>query len=306
MLSLTMIDAIFLGTSSQFPTKERNHSSIFIRYNKFKALLDCGEGTQRQMRILTLSPHHLDAIFISHWHGDHTLGIGGILQSLSASGRVDTLKIFGPKSTKERVNHILQTYVFKRVFHVEVYEADEFSESLLFDAEDFSIYSFPLSHGITGNGYYLLTKPIRKINLEYTKKFGLEKHPLLGRLQEGEDIEYNGKKILASKATYLDEPRKLTYISDTKYFDELIDYAKNSDLLISEATFSKKDEDKCKDYNHMSSARSAIIAKKAKAKQLIITHISQRYLSSKPLEDEAKEIFKNTIYAQDFMEYTVK
>jgi ribonuclease Z len=80
-------ELIILGTSSQFPTKQRNHSSIFLRFDKFNALFDCGEGTQRQMRILKLSPHHLNAIFISHWHGDHTLGIGGILQSLSASKR---------------------------------------------------------------------------------------------------------------------------------------------------------------------------------------------------------------------------
>jgi ribonuclease Z len=301
-----MIDIIFLGTGSQFPTKERNHSSIFLRFNKFKALFDCGEGTQRQMRLLTLSPHHLNAIFISHWHGDHTLGIGGILQSLGASKREEVLKIYGPKGTKERVNHILQTYVFKRVFHVEVYEANELKEELLVDTPEFSIHSFPLSHGITGNGYYFLTKPIRKINIEYTEKFGLTKHPLLGDLQKGKDIEFNGKKISASKATFLDRQRKITFIFDTKYFDELIDYAKNSDLLVSEATFSKSDEDKCKDYNHMSSVQSANIAKKSKSKQLILTHISQRYLSSKPLEDEAKEIFKNTFFAYDFMKYTVE
>lgn len=301
-----MIDLIFLGTSSQFPTKERNHSSIFFRFNKFKALFDCGEGTQRQMRILTLSPHHLNAIFISHWHGDHTLGIGGILQSLSASGREDTLAIYGPKGTKERVDHILQTYVFKRVFHVEVFEANELKEDLLLDTPEFSIYSFPLSHGITGNGYYFITKPIRKINLEYTEKFGLTKHPLLGDLQEGKDIVYNGKKITAAKATYLDEVRKVTFIGDTKYFDDLINYAKNSDLLISESTFAKKDEDKCKDYNHLSSTLSAMIAKKSNTKQLILTHFSQRYKNCKLLEDEAREIFKNTIHANDFMEYTVK
>jgi ribonuclease Z len=301
-----MIDIIFLGTNSQFPTKERNHSSIFFRFNKFKALFDCGEGTQRQMRLLTLSPHHLNAIFISHWHGDHTLGIGGILQSLGASGREDTLQIYGPKGTKERINHILQTYVFKRVFHVEVYEANELKEDILLDTPQFSIHSFPLSHGITGNGYYFVTKPIRKINLEYTKKFGLIKHPLMGDLQEGKDIEYEGKKITAKKATFLDEKRKVTFIGDTKFFNELIEYAKNSDLLISEATFSIKDEDKCREYKHMSSGQSAMIAKKSNSKQLILTHISQRYPSSKPLEDEAKEIFKNTIYAYDFMEYTVK
>ncbi|MFA5303773.1 MAG: ribonuclease Z [Candidatus Nanoarchaeia archaeon] len=301
-----MIDIIFLGTSSQFPTKERNHSSVFFRFNKYKALFDCGEGTQRQMRILTLSPHHLNAIFISHWHGDHTLGIGGILQSLNASKREEVLRIYGPKGTKERIDHIMQTYVFKRAFHVEVFEADELQEKLLVDSPEFSIYSFPLSHGITGNGYYFITKPIRKINLKYTEKFGLTKHPLLGELQEGKDIVYKGKKITAAKATYLDDKRKVTFIGDTKYFDDLINYARDSDLLISEATFSKKDEDKCRDYNHMSSADSAMIAKKSKSKQLILTHISQRYNSSKLLEDEAKEIFKNTIYAKDFMEYTVK
>jgi ribonuclease Z len=301
-----MIDIIFLGTSSQFPTKERNHSGIFLRFNAFKALFDCGEGTQRQMRILKLSPHHLDAIFISHWHGDHTLGIGGIIQSLSASKRDDTLRIYGPKGTKERINHILQTYIFKKGFSIEVYEADELKEDLLMDAPEFSVYSFPLSHGLTGNGYYFITKPIRKINLEYTKKFGLTRHPLLGDLQNGKDIVFNGKKITAAKATYLDNARKVTYIADTKYFDALIDYAKSSDLLISEATYSKKDEDKCKDYNHMSSAESAMIAKKSKSKQLILTHLSQRYNSSKLLEDEAREIFKNSAYAKDFMECTVK
>jgi len=301
-----MIDVIFLGTSSQFPTKDRNHSSIFFRLGKFKALFDCGEGTQKQMRILTLSPHHLDAIFISHWHGDHTLGIGGILQSLSASGREDTLKIYGPIGTKDRIDHIMQTYVFKRVFHIEVYEADELNEEILFETDEFEVYSFPLSHGLTGNGYYLITKPMRKINIEYTKKFGLVNHPLIGELQDGKDIVYDGKKILAKDATYMDKPRKLTYIADTNYFDDLIDYAKNSDLLICEATFSKKDEDKCKDYNHLSSAQAAMIAKKSNSKQLIMTHISQRYNNSKLLEDEAKEVFKDSLYAYDFMEYSIK
>ncbi|MDD2679041.1 MAG: ribonuclease Z [Candidatus Nanoarchaeia archaeon] len=301
-----MIDVIFLGTSSQFPTKERNHSSIFFRLKKFKALLDCGEGTQRQMRILKLSPHHLNAVFITHWHGDHALGLGGIIQSLGASKREDALSIYGPKGTKERVEHLLKTYAFKPGFHIEVFEANEFDEELLLDFPDFQVYSFPLSHGVTGNGYYLVTKPLRRINVDYTKKFGLIKHPLLGDLQEGKDIVYKGKRISAKNATYLDTIRKLAYISDTKYFDNLIEYAKNSDLLICEATFSKKDEEKCKDYNHLSSAQAAMIAKKSNSKQLIMTHISQRYGNSKLLEEDAKKVFKNSLYAHDFMEYEIK
>ena len=111
-----MIDIIMLGTTAQFPTKYRNHSSFFLRFKTFKALFDCGEGTQRQMRIAKLSPHNIDSIFISHWHGDHTLGLGGVIQSMNATQRTNPLTIYGPDGTKQRVKNILGTYYFKKNF----------------------------------------------------------------------------------------------------------------------------------------------------------------------------------------------
>ena len=299
-------EVIILGTSSQFPTKQRNHSSFFLRFDKYKCLFDCGEGTQRQMRILKLSPHHLNALFITHWHGDHTLGIGGILQSLSASKRVATLKIYGPTGTKERINHIMQTYYFKKPFKVEVYEFNPNKEEVVLEEKDFTISCFPLKHGIPCIGYNFITKPVRRINLDYTKKFGLTKHPLLGKLQRGEDIEYNGKKITVSKGTYLELSRKISYIIDTKYFEKLIEFAKNADLLICEATLSKADFDKSDDFNHMSTIDAASIAKKAKVKQLLLTHVSQRYYTTKPLLLEVVKIFKNAKYAKDFDQLVIK
>ncbi|PIU61893.1 ribonuclease Z [archaeon CG07_land_8_20_14_0_80_38_8] len=299
-------EVIVLGTSSQFPTKQRNHTSIFLRFDKFTCLFDCGEGTQRQMRILKLSPHHVNALFISHWHGDHTLGIGGILQSLSASKRTRTLEIYGPKGTEDRVNHIINTYYFKKTFKVIIHEVSPENEELIVDNKDFKITAFPLNHGIPCNGYAFYANEYRRINTEYTKKFGLEQHPLLGRLQKGEDIVFKGKKISVKKATYLKPETKVCYVIDTKYDKSLINYAKNSDLLICEATYSEEDKEKCGEYNHMSSAEAANIAKKSNSKKLLLTHISQRYGSPKKLEEEARKIFKNAVYAKDFDKVIIK
>ncbi len=294
-----------LGTSSQFPTKQRNHSSVYLRFKKFKALFDCGEGTQRQMRILTLSPHSINALFISHWHGDHTLGIGGIIQSMSASERRKTLTIYGPKTTKDRVNKIINTYYFRKTFNVKVVELNPESYQTFMDEEEFKVSCFPLKHGIPTIGYVFENKPVRKINLDYTKKFGLTQHPLLGKLQEGKDITYNGKKIKADKATYFKPGKRISYVSDTGYFEKLIDYVKKSNLLICEATLSEDDKGKSRDYNHMSNLDAAKIARKSGAEQLIITHISQRYTNIKPMLAEARKQFKKTKYAKDFDHYKI-
>ncbi|VVB75395.1 Ribonuclease Z [Candidatus Tiddalikarchaeum anstoanum] len=299
------IDLFVLGTSSQFPTKERNHSGFFLRFGTFQALFDCGEGTQRQMRIMGLSPHHVNALFISHWHGDHSLGIGGIIQSLSASKRDVTLDIYGPIGTKERIDHIMNTYYFKKSFPIHVHEFNPKSETLIVEHDKFFINCFPLNHGIPCLGYSFQTKPERKINLSYVKKFGLTKDPVLGKLQRGETITYKGHVITPEQGTFLKDGKKLCFIFDTKYFDDLISFARNSDLLISEGTFSKSDEELCEDYDHLSNSQAAMIAKKSVSKKLLITHISQRYNDTKKLEKEIKPLFKESSYAKDFDKITI-
>ncbi len=300
------IEIVILGTSSQFPTKDRNHISIFVRFDKYKFLWDCGEGTQRQMRIAGLSPYDIDALFISHWHGDHTLGIGGIIQSLSASGRTKPLLIYGPKGTKKRISFILNTYIFKRTFDCLVTELEPTKEDVVVDSKEFYISAFPLEHGVQCVGYNFYTKPVRKIKIEYTRKFGLVQHPLLGKLQKGEDIVYKGNKITVDKATYLEPGKKVSYIIDTRFNDNLVNYARDAELLICESTFIEEDKEKSNEYFHMTAREAATVASNAGVKKLVLTHISQRYLTPKIVEREAKEVFENSRCAKDFDKFIVK
>ena len=293
------MEIVFLGTSSMYPTKERSHPAVLIKYNGHNILFDCGEGTQRQMRILGESVMKIEAIFISHWHGDHSLGVAGILQSLTASKRKEPLYIFGPVGTKKSINCILKTYKFKPTYKIIVTES---RGGLLYEEDRFKVYSMSVVHTVPTLSFYFKEDDRRKINLKYMKKIGLTKHPLLGKLQRGETIEWKGKKVTPEEGTILVKGKKVSYVVDTILFDGLIDFVKDSDILICESTFEKGLEETAKEYMHMTSVDAATLAKKSKSKKLILTHLSQRYeKNEKKILKEAKEVFKNTILAEDFL-----
>jgi len=302
-----MIEGFFLGTSSMFPTQNRSQSCLFVRHGPENILFDCGEGTQRQMRIAGLSPMKLTRIFVSHWHGDHTLGLGGIIQSLSASGRTAKLQIYGPVGTSARIEHIIKSFSFDLRFKIETIDLiiKEGTQKVVDEAE-FYVIAMPLRHIIPCLGYAFVEKGRRKINIEYVKKtLGIEQHPILGKLQKGKTITFNGKKVTPAKATFLTPEKKLTYIVDTQYFDGLKKLAKESDALVCEATYCEDMESKALKYTHLTARQAAKLAKESKAKKLYLTHFSQRYASLKPLEDEAKKIFTDVVLAKDFMGFNV-
>ena len=286
----------FLGTSAMLPTKERNTNAIFISYNTEGILIDCGEGTQKQFRLAGISPTKVTKLLITHWHGDHVLGILGLLQSLGASNYTKKLEIYGPKGSKNFFKNLILGIVFRSRIN---YEINELEEGKFFENKDFYLESNKVKHSIDCLAYSLIEKDKRKINLDYTKKFGLTQHPLLGELQNGKDIIYNSKKISAEKATILKKGRKFSIIIDTAYVDKLVDIAKDSEILICEATWLEKD--KLKDYEHLTSKQAGLLAKKAKVKKLILTHFSQRYKNLDEILKEAKKEFKNTIVANDLM-----
>ena len=296
-----MITITFLGTSSMMPTKERNHSSILISHKNHGILIDCGEGTQRQLRIAGIKPSKITKLLISHWHGDHVLGIPGLIQSLAAHNYKNTLEIYGPKGSKKYLKNMLSGIILQERLKYEVKEIS----SGIFYKEDFILEALPLDHITPCLAYSLREKDSRKININYTKKFGLTMHPLLGNLQKGKDIVYKGKKIKASKATILIRGKKVTVIMDTAPTKNAVKIAKDSDVLITEATWSKELEKFVMKRKHLTAELAAKIAKQAKAKKLILTHFSQRYKDIKQLEIEAKKIFKNTILAEDFLQINV-
>lgn len=292
----------FLGTSAMMPTIDRNHTSIFLQHEDEGILIDCGEGTQRQLRKAKISPNKITKLLITHWHGDHVLGIPGLIQNLNANNYQKTLEIYGPKNSKEYLKNMLSGFAFQgRV----KYNLREVSSGKIYEGKNFIIGAMPVNHIIPCLAYSITEKDRLKINLNYLKKFNLKQHPLLGDLQKGKDIIYKGSKIQVKKATTTIKGKKVTIILDTAPCKNAETIAKNSDLLITEATWTSEWENLVEKRKHLTAKLAAIIAKKAKAKKLILTHFSQRYKSTKELELEAKKVFKNTETARDFMEVNV-
>ncbi len=295
------IKIIFLGTSDAVPSAERNHTSILLEYKDENILIDCGEGTQRQFRKAELNPNKVTRILITHWHGDHVLGIPGMLQTLSFSGYNRTLYIYGPKGTKEFMKNMLKTFVFQEKLKISVEEV----EGKFFENDDFYLESKGMSHGIPCNAYSFIKKSkirIDKKKLEKTKIQG----PILKELKEGKNITYQGKKYKAKDFTYQEEGKKISFVLDTSFNDRITPFVKNSNLLICESTFGEDLVDKAKEYKHLTSKQAAEIAKKSNSDKLIITHISQRYSKNpKKILETAKKIFKNSFLANDLDKFEV-
>ena len=286
----------FLGTSSMIPTKERNHPSILISHEQENILIDCGEGTQRQLKIASINPCKITKILITHLHNDHILGLPGLLQTLQTQNYSKTLEIYGPSKTSKFIKEI------KNLFKIQLpTKTIEIKKPLFLETKNLQFKALKMKHNSTCLAYSITEKDKRKINLNYTKKFGLTKHPLLGELQKGKKITYKGKKITPEKATHLIKGKRITIIYDTVKNPNTIKISKDADLLIAESTYTSSLQDKAKEYLHLTAEQAAEIAKKANAKQLILTHFSQRYKSSSIFLKEAKQIFKNTRLAKDFM-----
>ncbi len=289
----------FLGTGAMKPSKDRNTSAILLTYGKENILFDCGEGTQRQLMKARISPTKITRIIISHWHGDHVLGLPGLLQTISRENSERKIKIYGPENTKKFISKVMSLFIPHNKPNYEVIEITKKGSFL--KEKDFQIFAEKTGHSAHCLGFSFIKTPKRKINLAYTKKFGLTKNPLLGKLQKGKTITYKGKKITPEKGTILTGEEKITIFLDTIYSKKISKLAENSNLLIVESTFLDKDKDKAKDYKHLTAKQAATIAKESKSKQLILTHISQRYKEEKQILNEAKKTFKNTKVAKDFL-----
>ncbi len=291
----------FLGTSSAIPTKTRNHSSIFLKYKDENILIDCGEGTQRQIRIAGINPCSITRLLITHFHGDHVFGLPGLFQTLALNNYNKTLFIYVPKNTKKYINEIFKTFVPVKKIKYEVREVS----GKFFETKDFFLQAIPLDHDTSTNGYIFQEKDKLRINKEKLKKLNIpEKTPELAKLVQGKNIKIKNKLINYKSLTYKQKGKKISFIFDTKLCSNVKKLAENSDLAVIESTFlsnTDKGNDLSKEYKHLTAKQAAEIAKKNNIKQLILTHISQRYEKNPALLlEEAKKVFKNTIIANDF------
>ncbi|TKJ17410.1 ribonuclease Z [Candidatus Woesearchaeota archaeon B3_Woes] len=298
-----MIELVFLGTSSMVPTKERNHSSVLISFKGNNILVDCGEGTQRQLKFAGVGISKINKILISHWHGDHVLGLPGLIQTLATSDYEGVLEIYGPKGTKEKFKHMFKAFEFdQNKINLEI---KEINKGRFFENNDFVLEVLPLEHSVPCLGYNFIEKDRRRINLKKAKKIGLKEGPLLGKLQSGKTITFNGKKIKPDDVSYVVKGGKVSFVSDTLVCKNAYTLAKGADLLICESTYCSDLEEKSEEYFHMTAKQAASIANKSDVKQLILTHISARYKDAKEVENDAKDIFEDVKCSYDFMKVKI-
>ncbi|MFX1365622.1 MAG: ribonuclease Z [Promethearchaeota archaeon] len=326
------MELIILGSAAATPIKERNLSSIALRYKNQIFIFDCGEDFQRKFAEAGLKFNKPLIIFISHFHGDHIIGLPGFLFRLSLNGRTAPMMIFGPR------NLFLYLFLHKKIlglkanYSLKIIEIDHISQELIeyegldseiptkktklnnntiFDSKNFSIKYALVEHSVVTFAYSFIEKPrYGKFNPDYARDLGIPESNLWKKLQEGQIINFRGKIINPVKQGIVGPKRpgrKITYSGDLAPSDSLIELGRNSDILIHEATFSKELAKIAKEKQHSTSIDAANEAKKMNAKQLILTHISARYQSDALiLLKEAKEIFPNTILAEDLLKIELK
>lgn len=292
----------FLGTACMQPTKERNHQGILVTHGSENMLFDCGEGIQRQMKIEGVKPAKITRLIISHWHGDHVLGIPGLVQTMGASEYEGKLHIYGPKGTKKYIEHMLEAFLSSGCIDFEVHEVEK---GVFLDTSEFYVESMPLEHGVACNGYRIVEKDKRRINLQFVKKLGIPDGPILGKLQSGKNSEWAGKEVKADDATYIVPGKKVAIVLDTMVCENAVILAKDTDILICESVYMAKHKDKAEEYNHLTVQDAAMIATQAGAKKLILTHFSQRYKDVSEIQQEAESFFSDVICAYDFMKVKV-
>ncbi|KSW11570.1 hypothetical protein CF15_01665 [Pyrodictium occultum] len=296
---------VFLGTGAALAARHRGLPSIALVYRGSIVLLDCGEGTQHTLARAGLSPLKVEAVLITHLHGDHVLGLPGLLQTMAMQGRRRPLLVAGPPGLKElieaasKLTHWLPSYP--------IYIAEPAPWQTLHLPSGLEAKTFPADHTVPALGYRI-QEPRRKprINLEKARKLGLQPGPQLARLQRDEPVRI-GTKIIYPEDVVEEKPRaSITYTGDTRPSQATIKAAKHTTILIHDSTFTSEYAREAHEKGHSTAKDAATIAKQAGAQLLILTHISARYRTTRPLLDEARRIFPRTIAAEDLAKLPIR
>jgi len=292
----------FLGTAGSVPTTQRSLPSIAIHRKDELILFDCGEGVQRQMIRAKIGFHKKTKVFITHMHGDHILGLPGLIQTMSLLDRQKKLQVYGPVGLEKFLEAIKTTVQFALTFPLEILEIK--NPGTVCDEEEYLVEATWANHEIPTLAYALTEKPRPgKFYPEKAKALGVPEGPLWSKLQKGKNVKLpSGRKIKPEEV--MGPPRagrKIVYITDTRQTAHLVELAKNADVLIHEATFDDTLAERAYKDGHCTPTLAAQTAKKAKAKWLILTHISARYKDASVLLQQAKKIFPKVDVAEDFM-----
>ncbi|WP_124059598.1 ribonuclease Z [Vaginisenegalia massiliensis] len=302
----------FLGTGAGVPAKARNVSSLALKLldelNEVW-LFDCGEATQHQILQTTLRPRKISKIFITHLHGDHIFGLPGFLSSRSFQGGSEALTIYGPQGIKEFVLTSLKLSRSRLTYPLKFVELSPQGGQIKL-ANDWIVDYLPLDHGILSFGFRVTQPDLAgQLLMDRLEPYQIPNGPLLGKLKRGETIELEDGRILNGRDFISpNQPGKVvTILGDTRLTDNGITLAKEADLLVHEATFEESEAALAKRYFHSTNTQAAYVASQARAKKLLLNHISARYLGhqAKYLENQACHVFSATQVVVDLAEYPI-
>lgn len=298
---MTAIEVTFLGTTAAIPTHDRNHAAVYVRYQseqEYVCLLDCGEGTQRQIFASGLNFMRINDIFITHWHADHFAGLLGLIETMNLEDRTKPLTIYAPEAEKF-VPMLLDLGYSTKDFEIipknVEFEGREIER--LVDDQEFFIAAIPMKHGIPAVAYAFVEKDRTKIDKAKAHALGLPPKGLIYRkLKSDGKITFKGKEILLEDIAITEKGKKVVYTGDTMPNQNTIKIAENAELLIHDSTFL----DEVDGGKHSTVDDVLKIAAAAKVKQLVLTHISRRYQNIQEIKDKLKA-YPNVRIARDFM-----
>jgi ribonuclease Z len=297
------IRVVFLGTSGSVPTLKRSLPSVVVQCPKDQWMFDCGENVQRQMMQAKVSFHRKMKIFITHLHGDHVLGLPGLLQTMALMDRKEPVQIYGPAGLKEFLTCTKETLNFGLNYPVEINQI--LSEGVVCNEEEYIINSIKSNHAVESYAYAFVEKP--RPGKFYPKKalgLGVPAGELWSKLQSGKEIISADGKVVKPRDVMgpMRAGRKIVYTGDTRPFDAFGKFAKGANLVIHDCTFDDSLVEKAAVDGHSTPTQAAEQAKAAEAKQLALSHISARYPNAGMLLEQAKKVFPNSILAEDFLE----
>lgn len=296
-----------LGSSSALPTSTRNLTAHVLNVDERFFLIDCGEGTQLQLRKYKAKLGRLNHIFISHLHGDHVFGLPGLISTFNLLGRTQALHIYAHPDLKKILGQFLQYFIVKAEFEIVYHSLNPDAFEQIYEDSKITVSSFPLKHRVPTCGFLFKEKErLRNIRKDVIEYYQIPVRDIV-QIKRGEDyITSEGLLIPNEKLTIQSHPSKsYAYCSDTAYLEDIIPYITDVDLLYHESTYAEEDTARAKETLHSTSIDAASIAKKANARKLVIGHFSARYKDETQLVEQARRIFPNTLPAEEGTEYVI-
>jgi ribonuclease Z len=294
---------IFLGTAGSVPTPERNLPAVLVKRGNEQLMFDCGEGVQRQMIRAKIGFHRKMKIFVSHMHGDHVLGLPGLLQTMALMDRQRKLEVYGPEGIKQFLECLKASLKFGLTFPVEIHEV--YDAGVICEEKDYTVEATESNHVVLGLAYAFVekTRP-GKFYPEKARILCVPEGKLWSKLQHGDEIKLpNGRVIRPDEVLGSSRKgRKIVYTGDTRPFLSFASFAAGADLVIHDSTFDDALGEKAEVDGHSTPSQAGLQAKKAKAKKLVLTHISARYSDGQLLLEHARRVFENVWLAEDFMD----